>query len=231
MNDLIQLEQATAAVFRAVNHRLMTNGITIVNSATTFIGEEVEIDPDTTVHPFTTIEGASRIGTGSVIGPGTRIVSSRIGKRCRILSSTIEGAVVGDDVTIGPYAHLRPGADIGDGVELGNYAEVKASRVGAGSKMHHFSYLGDASVGRNVNIGAGTITCNYDGTVKHPTVIEDGAFIGSDTMLRAPVTVGRGAVTGAGSVVTRDVAPGSTVAGVPARPLSERNVEKEDAGA
>lgn len=228
VNDLIQLEQATATIYRSTNRRLMSQGVTIVNSATTFIDEEVQIEPDVIVHPFTTIAGVTHIGTGSVIGPGTNIVSSRIGRRCHIVSSTIEGSVVGDDVMIGPYAHLRQGADIDSGVELGNYAEVKASKVGTGTKMHHFSYLGDASVGRNVNIGAGTITCNFDGRAKHATVIEDGAFIGSDTMLRAPVTVGRGAVTGAGSVVTKDVIPGTTVAGVPARPLEARAPESTD---
>jgi bifunctional UDP-N-acetylglucosamine pyrophosphorylase/glucosamine-1-phosphate N-acetyltransferase len=227
INDLNQLEEATTATYRRTNRRLMAAGVTIINSATTFIDENVEIAADTIVHPFTMIAGPTQIGAGCTIGPGSRICASRIGRRCRIDSSTIEEAVVGDDVTIGPYAHLRPGAEIGAGVELGNYAEVKASVLGPGTRMHHFSYIGDASVGSNVNIGAGTITCNYDGTAKHRTVIEDGAFIGSDTMLRAPVTVGRSAVTGAGSVVTKDVPAGTTVAGVPARPRSGRNEPME----
>ena len=123
---------------------------------------------------------------------------------------------------VGPFCHLRAGAHIESGVELGNFVEVKASRIGRGTKSHHFSYIGDADVGENVNIGAGTVTCNYDGQDKHRTVIEDGAFIGSDTMLVAPVRVGRGAATGAGSVVTKDVADGEKVAGVPAKPLKKR---------
>lgn len=222
INDLNQLEEATTALYRRTNRRLMAEGVSIINSATTFIDEDVEIAPDTIIHPFTTISGPTRIGAGCTIGPGSRILASQIGRRCHIVSSTIEQAIVDDDVTIGPYAHLRSGAEIGAGAELGNYAEVKASVVGPGTRMHHFSYVGDASVGRDVNIGAGTITCNYDGTAKHRTIIEDGAFIGSDTMLRAPVTVGRGAVTGAGSVVTKDVPAGTTVAGVPARPTPGR---------
>jgi bifunctional UDP-N-acetylglucosamine pyrophosphorylase / glucosamine-1-phosphate N-acetyltransferase len=140
--------------------------------------------------------------------------------------------VVGAAVAIGPYAHLRPGARIGARSEIGNYAEVKASSLGPGTRMHHMSYVGDAEVGENVNIGAGTITCNYDGKQKNRTVIGDGAFIGSDTMLRAPVSIGAGAYTGAGSVVTRDVAAGEVVAGVPAKPLRKpSHTEAGDGGA
>jgi bifunctional UDP-N-acetylglucosamine pyrophosphorylase/glucosamine-1-phosphate N-acetyltransferase len=209
----------------------MRSGVTIVNSATTFIDDDVVIEPDTVVHPFSVIARGSWIAAGCSIGPGSHILASQIGARSRVLSSTIEDSTVGEDVTIGPYAHLRHGATIGDRAELGNYAEVKASVVGSGTKMHHFGYLGDAQVGTEVNIGAGTITCNYDGRTKHRTVIEDGAFIGSDTMLRAPVTVGRGAVTGAGSVVIRNVAAGSTVAGVPAKEIGPPAPEEEQAGA
>jgi bifunctional UDP-N-acetylglucosamine pyrophosphorylase/glucosamine-1-phosphate N-acetyltransferase len=168
------------------------------------------------------ISGATRIGRGCVIGPQAHIRSSQLGERCWVQASTVEESVVGDGVTIGPYAHLRPGADVGPGCTIGNYAEIKQSTLGPGTDMHHFSYLGDARVGANVNIGAGTVTCNYDGVAKHQTVIEDGAFIGSDTMLRAPVTVGRGAATGAGSVVTRDVPPGRLAVGMPARAIKRR---------
>ena len=129
---------------------------------------------------------------------------------------------MGDGASVGPMSHLRPGSVVGPGSEIGNYAEVKNSRLGARVRQHHFSYLGDAEVGNDVNIGAGTVTANFDGTTKHQTVIGDGAFIGVDTMLRAPVTIGAGAKTGAGSVVTRDVAPGTTVVGIPARPIELR---------
>jgi bifunctional UDP-N-acetylglucosamine pyrophosphorylase/glucosamine-1-phosphate N-acetyltransferase len=218
VNDLVQLERAGKVIYRRTARRLMASGVTIADSATTFIDDEVEIEPDTVIHPFTVISGCSRIGTGCQVGPGAHIVDSSIGDRCTVRFSTLEGAEVGEGVRIGPYAHLRPGARIGEGAEIGNYAEIKASTIGPGTRMHHMSYVGDAQVGRDVNIGAGTVTCNFDGRRKHRTVIEDGAFIGSDTMLRAPVTVGKGASTGAGSVVTRDVPPGVTVTGVPARP-------------
>ncbi|MDQ5841190.1 MAG: UDP-N-acetylglucosamine diphosphorylase/glucosamine-1-phosphate N-acetyltransferase, partial [Chloroflexota bacterium] len=140
----------------------------------------------------------------------------------------VEESEVGEDARIGPMSHLRPGSVVGQASEIGNYAEVKQSRLGARVRQHHFSYLGDAEVGDDVNIGAGTVTANFDGTTKHQTVIGDGAFIGVDTMLRAPVTVGAGAKTGAGSVVTRDVAPGKTVVGAPARPIELRRSRRED---
>lgn len=217
INDLVQLEQATQALYRRTNRRLMESGVTIVDGASTFVDEEVRIEPDTVIYPFTLISGTTSIGRACQIGPGSRILSSQIGARCQIVSSTVEESTVEDDVTIGPYAHLRPGARVGSHAEIGNYAEIKKSTVGPGTRMHHFSYLGDAEVGADVNIGAGTITVNFDGVAKHRTVIEDGASIGSDTMLRAPVTVGKNAVTGTGSVVLEDVPAGNTVAGVPAR--------------
>lgn len=226
INDLVHLEQATRVIYGQTNRRLMESGVTILDSASTFIDEEVHVEPDTVIYPFTMISGATHIGEACRIGPGAHILSSHIGERCRIVSSTVEMAHVGDDVSIGPYAHLRSGARVGSGAEIGNYAEIKKSTIGPGTKMHHFSYLGDAQVGANVNIGAGAITCNFDGVDKHQTVIEDGAFIGSDTLLRAPVTIGTGAFTGAGSVVTRDVPPGKVVAGMPARVI--KSVSKRD---
>lgn len=219
INDLVQLERASTALYRRTNQVLMKQGVAIVDSATTFIEDDVRIGTNTTVHPFTCITGGSVIGDECAIGPAAQISASRIGHRCRILSSTIEESVMEDDVRVGPYAHLRPGTHLESRVEIGNYAEIKNSRIGTRSKVRHVSFIGDATVGKNVNIGAGTVTCNYDGQVKHRTVIEDDVFIGSDTMLRAPVTVGKGAYTGVGSVVTRDVRPGETVAGVPARPF------------
>jgi len=228
VNDLIQLEQASRTVYDRSHRRLMRNGVTIVNSASTFIDEDVRIAADSVILPFSLISGQSVIGTGCTIGPHATITASQIGDRCTVVASTVENSKIGDDVCIGPYAHLRAGAHVENGVEIGNYAEIKQSTIGAGTKIHHFSYLGDAEVGANVNIGAGTVTCNFDGMRKHRTVVEDDAFIGSDTMLRAPVTIGAGAFTGAGSVVTRDVPSGSVAAGVPARVIRRSVRSKTD---
>ena len=184
---------------------LTAAGGTIVDPATTYIAAGIEIGAGSVIRPNTTISGDSAIGERCQIGPNVVIEDSRLD----------------DDVMVGPFCHLWAGAHIESGVELGNFVEVKASRIGRGTKSHHFSYIGDADVGENVNIGAGTVTCNYDGQNKHRTVIEDGAFIGSDTMLVAPVRIGRGAGTGAGSVVTKDVAAGEQVAGVPAKRLKK----------
>jgi bifunctional UDP-N-acetylglucosamine pyrophosphorylase/glucosamine-1-phosphate N-acetyltransferase len=171
------------------------------------------------------VRGDSSIGSGCEIGPHAFLVDSQVGDDSRVVASTLEEARVGSGTTVGPYAHLRRGAVIGDGVEIGNYAEVKNSTVGAGSKMHHMSYIGDAEIGVRVNVGAGTVTGNYDGKQKYRTVIEDDVFLGIDTMLRAPVRIGRGAVTGAGAVVLHDVESGSVVAGVPARPIRQSSNE------
>ncbi len=198
--------------------RLMEGGVTILDPATTYVDEDVQVAQDTVIHPNTHLCSDTTIGETCEIGPNSVIRSSRIGSGCRVLASVVEESTLEDGVSIGPFSHLRDGAYIESGAYLGNYAEVKKSRIGGGTQMHHFSYAGDAMVGRNVNIGAGMITCNYDGKNKHPTTIGDGAFIGSDTMLVAPVTVGAGARTGAGSVVTRDVPSGGLVLGVPAKP-------------
>jgi len=163
------------------------------------------------------LRGRTRIGEGTRIGAGSQIVDSLIGRDCRIWASVLESAEVEDDVQVGPFAHLRPGSSIGRGAKLGNYAEVKNSRLEAGVQQNHMSYLGDAHVGARANIGAGTITANYDGTRKLRTTIGEDAFIGVDTMLVAPVDVGDGARTGAGAVVTHDVPPGALAVGVPAR--------------
>ena len=158
----------------------------------------------------------------AVIRAGSQIFDSHIGERSVIWASVLEDSVVGSDVTIGPFSHVRKGARIGPNVELGNFAEVKNSTIGAGTKSHHFSYLGDADVGEKVNIGAGSITANYDGVNKHRTRIGRGAFIGSDTIMRAPVSIGEGAFTGAASLVTHDVPDGATVLGVPAHPYERQ---------
>jgi bifunctional UDP-N-acetylglucosamine pyrophosphorylase/glucosamine-1-phosphate N-acetyltransferase len=191
--------------------------VRIVDSRTTYIEAGVEIGDGTTIHPNTTISGRTSIGSGCQIGPNTVIVDSRIGDDVTVFVSVIEGALIERGADVGPFSHLRRGAHLEAGVHIGNFVEVKASRIGAGSRAGHFSYIGDADIGVDVNIGAGTVTCNYDGDKKNPTIVEDGAFIGSDTMLVAPVRVGKDAVTGAGSVVTKDVEAGARVAGVPAR--------------
>jgi bifunctional UDP-N-acetylglucosamine pyrophosphorylase / glucosamine-1-phosphate N-acetyltransferase len=175
------------------------------------------------------ITGKTRIGSECHIGPGTTIDQSVVGDRCVVRNSALEESTLEDDVSVGPFSHCRPGAHLARGVRLGNFAEVKNSYVGAETDMHHFSYLGDAIVGEHVNIGAGTITCNYDGVRKNRTTIGDGAFIGSDTMLIAPVTVGEEAHTGAGAVVNKDIPPGALAVGVPARIIREVQAARSSA--
>jgi bifunctional UDP-N-acetylglucosamine pyrophosphorylase / glucosamine-1-phosphate N-acetyltransferase len=217
------------AVRLAVAARHVGNGVTIVDPATTYIDEGAAIGGGTVIEPNTTIRGRTSIGRDCRIGPNAVVESSTIGYRCAVFSSVVQKSTLEDDVDIGPFTHLRSGSHLESGVHLGNYVEVKASRMGRGSKAGHFSYIGDAEVGANVNIGAGTITCNYDGTAKHQTIIEDDVFIGSDTMLVAPVRIGRGASTGAGSVVTRDVPAGGRVAGMPARAIGpDRRTRSKD---
>jgi bifunctional UDP-N-acetylglucosamine pyrophosphorylase / glucosamine-1-phosphate N-acetyltransferase len=219
INDRAQLAAAEELMRRIITEAHMANGVTIVDPATTRIDAGVEIGQDARIEPWSILEGSTLIAQDAVIGPNAHVRDSRIGPRTRVWASVIEGSTVAEDVQIGPFAHLRPGADIGARCRIGNFAEVKKSRLGAGTQQHHFSYLGDAEVGENVNVGAGSVTANFDGVAKHRTVIGDGASIGVDTMMVAPVTIGRGATTGAGSVVNRDVAPGKKVVGVPARPI------------
>ena len=218
INSRAELAQAGEAVRRRVLARLMASGVTVIDPASTFIDETARIGRDTVVHPMTVITATTVIGERCAIGPGARIENSVIEAGSRVRDSSLEGARVGSGTAVGPYAHLRPGTVVGRDVEIGNYAEMKQVRVGDRTKVHHKSYLGDARVGADVNIGAGTITCNYGpDRRKRRTTIGDGAYIGSDSMLVAPVRIGRGAVTGAGAVVTRDVPAGGVAVGVPAR--------------
>ena len=222
VDDRLKLAEAEAAMRRRILERHMLQGVTIADPATTYIDASVRIEPDVTVLPNTHLLGATEIASGAVIGPGSTLRNARIGADTRIQSSVIEESSIGARCGVGPFAHVRGNARIGDDCQLGNYAEVKNSIISNGVKMHHFSYMGDADIGARANIAAGSITCNYDGEHKHRTVIGEDAFIGCDTMLVAPVTVGAGAFTATGAVVTRDVAPGETVAGVPAKPFKRR---------
>jgi bifunctional UDP-N-acetylglucosamine pyrophosphorylase / glucosamine-1-phosphate N-acetyltransferase len=217
INDRAQLAAAERLMRETINTRLMLSGVTLIDPANTYIEASVTIEPDTTIYPGSHLRGKTAIGRGCAIGPNTLIEDSQIGNRVEITASLIEGATIEDNVDIGPFSHLRKGAHLGAGVHIGNFAEVKDSTLGPGTKQGHFSYLGNATIGANVNIGAGTITCNYDGQRKHPTTIGDNTFIGSDTLLVAPVNIGHDAKTGAGSVVTHDVADNELVYGVPAK--------------
>jgi bifunctional UDP-N-acetylglucosamine pyrophosphorylase/glucosamine-1-phosphate N-acetyltransferase len=232
INDRAALAAAEGVLRRQACERHMAAGVTIVDPGSTFIGPQVEIAPDARIEPFSVLSGATRVARDAVIGPYAQVRDSSVGERSSVWASVLEESIVAEDVQIGPYSHLRPGSEVGARARIGNYAEIKQSRIGAGTQQHHFSYLGDAEVGENVNVGAGTVTANYDGQQKHRTVIGDRVFLGVDTMLRAPLTIGDGAKTGAGAVVTRDVAPGKTVVGMPARPIELRRHrgEQGDAG-
>lgn len=217
INDRWELAQAEAVLRERILRDLMVGGVTVVDPAHTYVDAGVAVGPDTTLLPGTMLKGTTTIGARCVVGPYSVIEDSEIGDDCRVTASFLERAVMEDGSNIGPMSHLRPGARLGPGVHVGNFGEINRSTLGAGTKMGHFSYVGDATVGENVNIGAGAITANYDGKHKHPTAIGDGAFIGSDTILRAPITVGTESRTGAGSVVTKNVPDGMLAVGVPAR--------------
>jgi len=227
VNSRKELADVTRVLRERINERWMLEGVTIVDPASTFIQPDVVLGRDTTVLPFTFIEGRTRIGEGCTIGPSARLLDCVLGNRVAVQISQMVETTVGDDCTIGPFANLRAGADLADHVKVGDFVEIKKSRIGEHSKVPHLSYVGDAHIGRRVNIGAGTITCNYDGHAKHPTEIEDDVRIGSNTNLIAPVRVGRGSSTGAGAVVIRNVPPNSVAVGVPARILER----PADAGA
>ncbi len=225
INTRAHLAEAEAALRRRINRKWMDAGVGMQDPATVYISFEAAIGEDTLLLPNTHLEGKADIGRDCVIGPNTIVRRSAIGDRCRVECSVVEDATLEEDVTVGPFAHLRSGAYLERGAHMGNFGEVKNSRLGAGVKMGHFSYLGDATVGAGANIGAGTITCNFDGKQKNKTEIGENAFIGSDTMLVAPVKIGRSARTGAGSVVTHDVPDGETVVGVPARKIRKNNAQ------
>ena len=219
INDRVELASARAILNARLCEAHMRGGVTIVDPATTYLEPDLAIGADTIVFPNTAIGGETAIGRGARIGPNTRIAWSQIGDGVRITESVVTETSIGAQTTIGPFAHLRAGNDVGAGVHIGNFVELKKTTMRAGAKAGHLTYLGDATVGERANIGAGTITCNYDGKRKHRTAIGADAFVGSNSSLVAPITIGDGAMTGAGAVVIRDVAAGERVVGNPARVL------------
>ena len=210
INSRTELAEVSRIVRQTKNEELMAAGVTIVDPATTYIEPDVEIGADTVIHPGVAIEGQSRIGAACEIHSNVRIVDSEVANKVVINNfCLIIGSRIAEGAAVGPFAHLRPETVVGEGAKIGNFVELKKTTMGPGSKANHLAYLGDATIGAKVNVGAGTITCNYDGVSKHPTVIEDGAFIGSDSQLIAPVRVGKGAYVGAGSSITEDVPAGA----------------------
>ncbi len=222
INDRVELARARKEMNRRLCAQHMRDGVTIVDPDATYLEPELEIGRDTVVYPNSSIGRLSEIGEQCVIGPNARLSAAKIGDRVAVRESVIVESEIGSDVSIGPFAHLRGNTVLAEGVRIGNFVEVKNSQLAAGVKASHLTYLGDARVGEETNIGAGTITCNYDGRRKNPTVIGRGVFIGSNTSLVAPVTLGDGALTGASAVVTKDVPAGERVAGNPARPLPKK---------
>ncbi len=217
INDRAQLARAEWDLRVEVNDRWMRAGVTMVDPSTVYLDHGVELAEDVVIEPNVILRGSTKVGERTRIGAGSQIVDSQIGPDSVVWASIVERSVVEDHVTIGPFSHLRPGVHVSARSEIGNYAELKNTHLGEHVRQHHMSYLGDAEIGDDTNVGAGTITANYDGVRKHRTTIGQRVFLGVDTMLRAPVTLGDGAKTGAGAVVTKDVPPGKLAVGVPAR--------------
>lgn len=228
VNDRVELAAAEELLYARKRRQLQVDGVTLISPSSNLIAIDARIGRDTIVGPNCMIETGVSIGSSCRIGPYAILRQSVISDRVRIESSTVEQSEIGPDSDVGPYSHLRSGTELGSGVHIGNFAELKNAHLGDHVRVGHFSYLGDAGLGDNVNIGAGSITCNYDGEQKHRTEIGSDAFIGSDSMLIAPLRIGKGARTGAGAVVTKDVADGATVVGMPARQIRRRQVQPEN---
>lgn len=209
INNRSDLADASKKVNQKTLQDLMVQGVTIVDTNSTFIEQGVKIGQDSIIYPFTIIEKNTKIGKNCIIGPNSHLIDSRIEKGVKVWASTIEDSNIEEEAKIGPYAHLRPGTVVKKGAKIGNFVEVKKSTIGEGSKASHLTYLGDTIIGKRVNIGAGTITCNYDGEKKNKTIIEDGVFIGSNNTLVAPVKLWKDSYTGAGSTITEDVPAGN----------------------
>ncbi len=228
VNDRAQLAEAEQVLRRRVNAQWMRAGVTMVDPERTYVDVTVTLEPDVCLLPGTLLQGATRIATGAVVGPDTQLVDTVVGERAVVRQSVAREAEIGPDVTVGPYVSLRPGTRLEDGAHVGTFVEIKASVVGPGAKVPHLSYVGDAEIGAEANLGAGTITANYDGRAKHRTRVGAGAHTGSNTVLVAPVEVGDGAYTGAGAVVNRDVPDGALARGVPARIEEGWAAKRED---
>lgn len=209
VNSRLQLAEATKIMQRRINERHMAAGVTMMDPDSVWIGPDVKIASDVEILPGVMLMGKTSIGEDSLVGPNTRLTDTCVGERCVVDETVAVEAVIDDEATCGPRAYLRPAAHLCEGAKAGTHVEIKKSTVGKGSKVPHLSYIGDCTIGEGVNIGAGSITCNYDGKNKHKTFIGDGAFIGSDTMMVAPVSIGEGAIVGAGSCITRDVSAGA----------------------
>jgi bifunctional UDP-N-acetylglucosamine pyrophosphorylase/glucosamine-1-phosphate N-acetyltransferase len=207
INDLVELSRAQEIQRKRILTGLMRSGVRIMDPATTFIDSGVKVGRDTVILPFCMISGDTSIGEDCLIGPQTYIFDTKIGDGVSIMLAIIRESVIGSRSRVGPFSNIRPGSKIGERVSVGNFVELKKATIEEGAKMNHLAYIGDAFIGKGVNIGAGTITCNYDGEKKHPTTIEDEAFVGSNAALVAPVRIGKGAVIGAGSTITEDVPP------------------------
>lgn len=221
INNRMQLARAEQVMRQRKLEELMAEGVTIIDPVTTYVEAQVSVGMDTVIYPMTFLEGQTVIGENCVIGPGTRIIDAKLANNIIVNNSNVLESEIADNCNIGPYAYIRPGTILLEDVKVGDFVEIKKSIIGKGSKIPHLSYVGDAEVGTAVNIGAGTITCNYDGFNKYKTIIEDGAFVGSNTNLVAPVTIGAGAITGAGSTITHDV-PENSLAVERAK---QRNIE------
>ena len=225
VNDRSQLACAESGLQWRMRLSWMELGVTMGDPQTAYLEPDVELEMDVTLLPNTSLRGHTRISSGATVGPNATLIDATLGQGCVVRNATLENAILEANVEVGPYSYLRPGTYVESGAHIGSHVEIKNSRIGANSRVGHFSYIGDATLGPRVNIGAGTVTCNYDGVEKHHTEIGADAFIGSDSMLVAPVSIGAGAVTGAGSVIMANVAPGVTVVGAPARELPWSNLK------
>ncbi|WP_349409064.1 bifunctional UDP-N-acetylglucosamine diphosphorylase/glucosamine-1-phosphate N-acetyltransferase GlmU [Pseudalkalibacillus sp. SCS-8] len=220
INDRVALSQAEILMKKRINRQHMKNGVTIIDPQQTYIASDVQIGQDTVIYPGTVITGETKIGEECIIGPNTEIKDSQIGNETTVKQSVVHDSEVGDQVAIGPFAHIRPQSNLGNNIKVGNFVEIKKSKMDDGSKASHLSYIGDAEIGKDVNLGCGSITVNYDGKNKHLTKVEDGAFIGCNSNLVAPVTVGKNAYVAAGSTITEDV-PGEALSIARARQLNK----------